>query len=174
MHESVRDWVMRNTRKVADTATVLEVGSANVNGTVRDLFAGKYTGIDHEDADGVDLVASSHDLAELFDPDSFDLVLCLEMLEHDPNPFVTVQQIAGVVKPGGTVILTARANGFPEHNRPDLWRFMKDGMRALVDAAGLTLVRLEDDPQVSGWLVVATKPEAAEVPKPAGRKKKAA
>ena len=173
MHESVRDWVMRNTRKIADGA-VLEVGSADVNGTVRDLFGGKYTGVDHQEADGVDIVASSHDLTGLFDTGSFDIVLCLEMLEHDPNPWVTVRQIAEVTRPGGTVILTARGLGFPEHNKPDLWRFMKDGMRALVDAAGLTLVKLEDDPQVSGWFVVAVKPDAAEEPKPVRRKNKAA
>lgn len=172
MHESVRDWVMRNTRQVADLA-VLEVGSADVNGTVRDLFGGAYTGVDHQDGPGVDLVASSHQLGELFDPDSFDVVLCLETLEHDPNPWSTLQQIAAVTKPGGTIVLTARGNGFPEHNRPDLWRFLRDGMRQLVDAAGLTLVKLEDDPQVSGWFVVATKPETVGEPKPARRRKTA-
>lgn len=162
MHESVRDWVLRNTREIADTVTVLEVGSANVNGGVRDLFGGPYTGIDIEDAPGVDIVISSHQLTGLFDTDSFELVLCLEMLEHDPNPWETLRQITEVTAPGGTVVLTVRANGFPEHNRPDLWRFMKDGIRNLVDVSGLTLVRLEADPQVSGWFVVARKPEAAD------------
>jgi len=161
MHESVRSFVMHNTRKLGDDARILDVGSMDVNGTVRDLFGSRhYTGVDHEEGPGVDLVMSSHELTEMFDAGSFDLVLCLEMLEHDPNPWVTCRQIAAVTAPGGTLVLTTRAPGFPEHNRPDLWRFMRDGIRAMLDGAGLTLVKLEPDPQVAGWFAVATRPEA--------------
>ena len=175
MHESVRDWVMRNTQQVAADARVLEIGSWAVNGTIRELFdTPNYVGLDYREGPGVDLVGSSHDIAELFDPGSFDIVLCLEMLEHDSNPWDTAQQIAAVLAPGGTAIITARGNGFPLHFRPDRWRFMRDGMRDLVDNAGLVLDRLEEDPQVSGWFVVAIKPDAVEEPKPVRRKNKAA
>ena len=158
MHESVRAFVMHNIAGIPPGAHILEVGSADVNGGVRDLFDGhSYTGIDHEAADGVDIVASSHDLTDLFERDTFDLVLCLEMLEHDTNPWDTIAEICEVTKPGGKVILTARGNGFPEHNRPDCFRFMRDGFRALIEHGGLTLHVLEPDPQVSGWFAVATR-----------------
>lgn len=151
---------MRHTAGLPAAADVLEVGSANVNGGVRDLFAGhSYIGIDHDTADGVDIIASSHDLTEIFERETFDLVLCLEMLEHDTNPWDTLTEICEVTKPGGTIILTARGNGFPEHNRPDCWRFMRDGFRALIENSGLTLNVLEPDPQVSGWFAVATRPQ---------------
>ena len=39
-------------------------------------------------------------------PESFDLVCCLEMLEHVPDPAATVAAIAALVKPGGDVVFS--------------------------------------------------------------------
>jgi 2-polyprenyl-6-hydroxyphenyl methylase/3-demethylubiquinone-9 3-methyltransferase len=39
-------------------------------------------------------------------PESFDLVTCMEMLEHVPDPASVVEACAGLVKPGGHVILS--------------------------------------------------------------------
>jgi 2-polyprenyl-6-hydroxyphenyl methylase/3-demethylubiquinone-9 3-methyltransferase len=39
-------------------------------------------------------------------PGSFDVVTCLEMLEHVPDPASTVAACAGLVKPGGQVFLS--------------------------------------------------------------------
>jgi 2-polyprenyl-6-hydroxyphenyl methylase / 3-demethylubiquinone-9 3-methyltransferase len=39
-------------------------------------------------------------------PDSFDLVTCMEMLEHVPDPKATLGALAKLVKPGGDVIIS--------------------------------------------------------------------
>ena len=39
-------------------------------------------------------------------PDSFDLVTCMEMLEHVPDPAATLKSLAALVKPGGDVIVS--------------------------------------------------------------------
>jgi 2-polyprenyl-6-hydroxyphenyl methylase/3-demethylubiquinone-9 3-methyltransferase len=39
-------------------------------------------------------------------PAAFDLVTCMEMLEHVPDPAATVKALAGLVKPGGDVIVS--------------------------------------------------------------------
>lgn len=39
-------------------------------------------------------------------PGSFDLVCCLEMLEHVPDPAETIDAIARLVKPGGDVVFS--------------------------------------------------------------------
>jgi SAM-dependent methyltransferase len=41
------------------------------------------------------------------DDATFDLVLCTEVLEHVPDPAAVVREICRVLKPGGTVLLTA-------------------------------------------------------------------
>jgi len=39
-------------------------------------------------------------------PESFDVVTCMEMLEHVPNPAAVVQACATLVKPGGVVFFS--------------------------------------------------------------------
>ena len=38
---------------------------------------------------------------------SFDVVLCTEVLEHIPDPLAAIREFARVLKPGGTLLLTA-------------------------------------------------------------------
>jgi 2-polyprenyl-6-hydroxyphenyl methylase/3-demethylubiquinone-9 3-methyltransferase len=40
------------------------------------------------------------------EPASFDLVTCMEMLEHVPDPAATLKALAALVKPGGDVIVS--------------------------------------------------------------------
>jgi len=51
------------------------------------------------------LEASAESLAQT-EPASFDVVTCLEMLEHVPAPEVTVAACAALVKPGGWVFFS--------------------------------------------------------------------
>ncbi len=44
-------------------------------------------------------------------PGAFDVVTCLEMLEHVPDPAVTVAAIAALVRPGGHVICSTIDRG---------------------------------------------------------------
>ncbi|MDQ3259664.1 MAG: bifunctional 2-polyprenyl-6-hydroxyphenol methylase/3-demethylubiquinol 3-O-methyltransferase UbiG [Burkholderiales bacterium] len=48
---------------------------------------------------------SAEELAQQ-QPHSFDLVTCMEMLEHVPDPAVTVRACAALVKPGGWVFFS--------------------------------------------------------------------
>lgn len=158
MHESTFDFVRRyvNRHKLAG-ARVLEVGSYNVNGGVRELFTGEYIGVDIEAGPGVDEVVSAHELDARFEPGSFELVVCLEMLEHDEAPWLTMVQLGRMVAPGGHLLVSARGNGFPLHNPPDRWRFMKDGFRTLLDLTGLKIRHMTGDPQVSGFFGICVK-----------------
>lgn len=158
MHESVLDFVKRSTRKLPAGARVLDVGALDINGSAREVItdAAEYIGVDLDPGPGVDLVLDAHRLDEELEPGSFDIVLCLEMLEHDDAPWLTAAQLARMVRPGGLVLITARGNGFPEHNPPDRFRFMKDGFRALLEQGGLHVRRITGDPQVSGWFANCT------------------
>jgi len=39
-------------------------------------------------------------------PQAFDLVTCMEMLEHVPDPAATLRALAALVKPGGNIIVS--------------------------------------------------------------------
>lgn len=160
MHDSVLKFVERATRDLPEAIRVLDIGALDVNGSARGLFphAAEYIGVDLEPGPGVDVVADAHDLSYMACP-PVDLILCLEMLEHDSAPWLTAAQIAAVGKPGALVLVSARGNGFPLHNEPDCFRFMEAGMRAVLEAGGLVVDRIDPDPQVSGWFARCTVPE---------------
>lgn len=57
------------------------------------------------DTSRIDLVC---DITEIAAPDSsFDAILCSEVLEHVPEPTHALDEFARLLKPGGTLILTA-------------------------------------------------------------------
>jgi SAM-dependent methyltransferase len=109
---------------------VLEVGSCNVNGSIREAFqpgAELYLGIDIAPGPGVDLVMRSQEIRQNWADGTFDTVLCCEMLEHDPMPWLTVEQLHMVLKPGGILLVTTPTFGFPLHRFPkDYFRYGED------------------------------------------------
>lgn len=143
MHPSVHAWVAGIAAEL--TGVTLEVGSLNVNGTVRDLFAGPYVGVDMRPGPGVDQIAVASALP--FPDRSFDTVVSTEMLEHDPTFWLSIPEMARVLRPGGHLLLTARGNGFPTHDYPaDYWRFSPSAFALLFDLADLDTVEVRDDP----------------------------
>ena len=74
--------------------------------------------------------------------DSFDLVICLEVLEHVRNPFKAVDEIKRVLRPGGTLFLTVpfltqyhgKNGSSAKHSEyPDFWRFTHQGLQILFE-----------------------------------------
>ena len=162
MHESVRRFVAEHVDlfDLAGTDT-LEVGSYDVNGSVRDLFTGSYTGVDMRCGPGVDAVAAADGLP--FADRSFGAVVSTEMLEHDARPWLSVNEMGRVLRPGGWLLLTCRGfdsrGCFPLHEYPDdLWRFTTRSVRLLLEDAGMTDIRSVEDPQTPGVFAAARKP----------------
>jgi SAM-dependent methyltransferase len=62
---------------------------------------------------------------------SFDIVLCLQVLEHVPDPAAAVRELRRVVRPGGRVLLSTHGV-YPFHPNPDdFWRWTHDGLERL-------------------------------------------
>ena len=96
-------------------AIVLEVGSYDVNGSVRKVFAAasEYVGVDLAEGPGVDLVAYGHDVDH---PDgAYDLAVSGECFEHDPHWRDTFANMVRMTRPGGLVVFTCASHGRPEH-----------------------------------------------------------
>ncbi len=96
---------------------VLEVGSYDVNGSVRGLFdvaePSAYVGVDLVEGPGVDRVQYGH---EVDDPDgSYDLAVSAECFEHDPQWLATFTNMVRLTRPGGVVAFTCASRGRVEH-----------------------------------------------------------
>lgn len=130
----------------AASLLVLDVGSAIVadgHRSNREAFANpnwRYLGLDIEAAPNVDLVvADPYDWREV--PDGFaDVVVCSQVFEHTEFFWITILEIARVLKPNGLAFIVAPGAG-PLHRYPvDCWRFYDDGLPALARWARLTVL----------------------------------
>jgi SAM-dependent methyltransferase len=111
--------------------SVLDVGSQDFNGTYRPLFPGwKYTGLDTSPGKNVDLVVKNPYVWEEIYNCSYDLVISGQVFEHMEFPWLTIREIARVLKPGGLCCIIAPSAG-PRHWNTDCWRFFPDGLSAL-------------------------------------------
>ena len=93
---------------------VLEIGSLNINGTVRNLFESKnYVGIDLIGGKDVDIVANG---CEFDSPDNtYDVIISTECFEHNKNFLETFLNMHRMVKQKGMVLFTCATEGRTEH-----------------------------------------------------------
>lgn len=123
--------------------SVADVGSYDVNGTLKPLFARDgwtYTGLDIAAGPNVDQVLpSAYDWpAQL--QGRFDVVVSTQVVEHVPHPWRWIRSVAGLAKPGGMIYIST-PNTIEYHPYPvDCWRIWPDGMRALFEEAGIEVV----------------------------------
>jgi hypothetical protein len=157
MHESVLAFCSRViTPADVQGKSVLEVGSANVNGSVRPqieaMGPARYVGIDLAPGPGVDVVCPVEHLPADVDA---DLVVSCEMLEHAQDWKAAFARMASAARE--TLILTCRGPGFPYHNPPDYWRFVPSDLSLAALLCGLWPVYCSWDPQVPGVFLKAVR-----------------
>jgi SAM-dependent methyltransferase len=164
LHASVLNWFAgMSCEEDYAGKDVLEVGSFNVNGSVRPMVEGydsrTYVGIDRTDGPGVDRVVDVESLTETLGVDCADVLISTEMLEHCTNWRRCVREMVEALRPGGLLLLTTRSGGFPYHCPPDNWRYTLVAMLDIFGGhAGLSVETCVDDPEAPGVFVRARKP----------------
>ncbi len=94
--------------------TILEVGSLNINGSVREFFDGcHYTGIDVAKGQGVDLVVHGENYDGL--ANSIDVAISCECFEHNPEYVKTFINMVRVLKRDGLLVMTCATYGRKQH-----------------------------------------------------------
>lgn len=127
--------------------SVVDIGSYDVNGTYRPLFAKpdwRYTGVDLEQGPGVDVVLDSPYRLPM-KSESVDVIVSGQAFEHVEFFWLSFAEMLRVLKPGGMIFLIAPSRG-PEHRYPqDCWRFYPDGYRALAKLGACELLEVTTD-----------------------------
>lgn len=103
-------------------------------------WAADYVLCDFMDGVDVDVVADIHELDQVFEPGSFDAVICCSVLEHVERPWIAVEQMCQMLtRPesntsglgGGLYVQTHQT--FPLHGYPtDFFRFSDRALESMV------------------------------------------
>lgn len=117
---------------------LLDVGCGDM--PFRDDLIGQLSAYDGLDffprSAAVRYTADAQDMHMIADA-SYDSVLCLEVLEHVPDPFKAMAEIGRVLTPGGTLVLSvphlSRLHDLPH----DFYRYTRHGVEQLLKAGGL-------------------------------------
>lgn len=122
MHKQAYDYIycaFHDWRKDKTDLKVLEIGSLNINGSIRDIFkpfAAEYIGIDPQDGPGVDVVID----AMLYNkPNYFDVVVTAETFEHTPYWKDIIKLSHNNLAPGGLFVATMAGEGRYPHSAID-------------------------------------------------------
>lgn len=93
---------------------VLEIGSLDINGTIRGLFENcDYTGLDIAPGPGVDMVCEGQKYEA--PSASFDVVISCEVMEHNPFWDDTLKNMIRLLRPGGLMVMSCATTGRKEH-----------------------------------------------------------
>lgn len=147
MHEvAMEHWGYLICKHLIRGMRVLDVGSYDLNGTLRPLIegaGGNYTGLDIAPGPNVDVVAT-HPYQYPFPDDSFDYVISNATIEHVRRPWEWMQELARIVRIGGTIIIMGPVKlglhaSEVAHHPVDCWRVYPDGMAELFCGARLIM-----------------------------------
>lgn len=152
--------------------SVLDIGSMDVDswtpGSYRPLFDSEkfaYSGLDIEPGKNVDIVVKDIYRWVEVKTDSYDIVISGQAFEHIPFFWLTLSEMARVLKKDGLMCIIAPRT-WQEHRYPvDCYRFLRDGMASLAEYIGFELLHASAGENLvnSDAIMIAKKPYSGEV-----------
>ncbi len=120
-NESIRsEWIRTSLLKIPEGSTILDAGAGelkykkyceHLDYTSQDFGQydgeGNHAGLQTKTWDNSKLDIVSDITAIPVKDASFDAVMCIEVLEHVPDPLSAIKELDRVLKPGGQLIVTA-------------------------------------------------------------------
>lgn len=133
-----RDHINNFIKRVANinilehTGKLLEIGPQNQS-VFREVFK-------RHQVDTLDIVSTYNptfvgDITkynETIADNSYDVIACMEVLEHTVNPFSAIVELRRILKHEGYILLSAPLNWRIHGPIPDCWRFTEHGWKVLL------------------------------------------
>jgi SAM-dependent methyltransferase len=109
--------------------TICDIG--NQGKDIPELASYKLITLDITDSTGPDVVADITRFNSHIPDESFDALMCTEVLEHVVDPFAAIRELRRIVKVGGHILFTTPLNARIHGPVPDCWRFTEFGLKVL-------------------------------------------
>lgn len=94
----------------------------------------RYHTLDINPKSGATYIADLCNCSQVVGQESYDYVVCTEVLEHTRQPFDAVNSIHKILKTGGLAFISTPFNFRIHGPLPDCWRFTEHGLRELFKA----------------------------------------
>jgi SAM-dependent methyltransferase len=111
----------------------------------RGLLAARGTSVVSLDVESragqTDLIADMQEMPQV-EGNSFDTILCTQVLEHVPRPWDAVKELARVLRESGTLIVTVPHLSIIHEAPHDYYRYTCYGLQALCIQSGLEVAEL--------------------------------
>jgi SAM-dependent methyltransferase len=165
MHSTCIDMVSllpRNFMKKDNSYSILDVGSLDLNGTLKPMFTNPlwtYQGLDMAAGPNVDIIANScYDYP--IESNTYDIVVTANVAEHIEDIYAWSEELYRIVKPEGLLCVHSLTY-WQEHKYPvDCWRFLPDGFMFLfVKRLKSTFIELYTDKRE--LVIIVQKPKKA-------------
>lgn len=131
--ESGKDFFNTYYQFFQNNVKVIEIGSQNVNGSLKDAcpIEAEYIGLDFQAANGVDIVLEDAYNYPI-ESNTVDIVVSSSCFEHSEMFWLTYLEIMRILKPRGIFYLNAPTVGAVHQYPVDCWRFYPDAGKALI------------------------------------------
>jgi SAM-dependent methyltransferase len=127
-------------QKYASPKKTLEIGAVT---KANSIYFPNLTTLNTVPGEGVDIVANAEDLRTIIADETYEIVLCLSVLEHTLHPERLLNEIGRILKKDGMLILSVPFM-LPLHEAPqDYWRFTKYGLKHLIQERFSTIEFIE-------------------------------
>ena len=163
----LQDFLAEAAASVAPGEKVLDAGAGDCK--YKALFAGlDYTATDFLQVDkpydlaALDFVGDLHQVA--LATESYDVIICSQVLEHVREPLQVLGELQRVLKPGGRLWLSTPLF-FEEHEIPhDYYRYTRYGLQHLLETSGFVVTQIEWLEGYYGTIAYQTKTMALALP----------
>jgi SAM-dependent methyltransferase len=99
---------------------------------------------------GLDAIANLEKVP--FKPNSFDVVICTQVLEHVREPQIVLNEFFRIAKEGGSIYISA-PQGWGVHQAPyDFFRYTHFGLRYLLEKSGFEMISITPSCGYYGYL----------------------
>ena len=102
--------------------------------------------LDIDPDSGADFIGDICSFNPKLESESFDFVLCTEVIEHVSNPQNAVDECMRITKKGGFVLFTSPFNFRIHGPLPDNWRISEWGWKTLLDKYAISSLKAVESP----------------------------